>query len=189
MENLHSTVKYKGHTIKIYYDDDPQSPDEWGNDDVFLVYEHRDFCIKRPGFDPEEIFETFQKKNMFEGFHIFPVYAYIHSGVALSLGRNTYPFTCPWDTSFKGFALVKRQKGYWKREKAFEIAQSLIKEWNQCLSGEVFGYNSDCGSCWGFYGEEEIPRMIEEAKAEIDAFEKEKQAKIDALQYKIEFSF
>ena len=107
--NKRETIKYKGFKIKTYYDEDPMSPQEMGDDsEVCLVYDHRDFCVRVKGFDPDDIFETFQTKNIYQGFWIFPVYAYIHSGVALSLGRSGYPFNDRWDVSFKGFALVKR---------------------------------------------------------------------------------
>ena len=49
-----------------------------------------------------------------------------------------------------------------------------MKIYNQYVTGEVFGYMIEGGdgycddSCWGFYGTDEIPRMIEEAKSEID---------------------
>jgi hypothetical protein len=43
------------------------------------------------------------------GGRIFPVYAYIHSGIALSTSRG-YPFDCPWDSGQLGFALVSNAK-------------------------------------------------------------------------------
>lgn len=110
--NKVETIDYRGHKIEIYRDDNCDSPDRWGNDDVFLVYDHRQFYVERKGFDPAKIFETFQSKNIYNDYHIFAVFAYIHSGVALSLTRNSYPFNDRWDTSFKGFALVKKQKGW-----------------------------------------------------------------------------
>ena len=146
------------------------APNEWGNDEVFLVYDHRDFYVEEKGFNPEEIFDYLQEtgNSTYEGYWVFPVYAYIHSGVSLSLSRNTYPHTCPWDTSFRGFALVKREKGTWKEDDAYERASGLIDEWNMYLSGDVYGYNSEVGGCWGFFGREMCEQMITEAKAEID---------------------
>jgi hypothetical protein len=168
--NLIETIQYKGHEIKVCYDTNASSPDEWGNDDMFLVYDHRDFAIERDGFDPQDIFYAMgENKPLYKGYFYFPVYAYIHSGVALSLGRSEYPFNDGWDVSFRGFALIKRQKGLsYRRKKAYEIVKSLIEEWNQYLSGDVYGYTSDCGSCWDFYGEEGKQDMIKQAKDEID---------------------
>jgi hypothetical protein len=165
-DNLIESIPYKGYEIEVYYDDSDQSPDEWGDDELFLVYDHRDFCIKRKGFLPRDIFDT--EKDMYSGYYVFPVYAYIHSGVSLSLGRSRYPFNDRWDVSSTGYALVKREKGCWNRDKAYKLAELLIKEWNQYLSGDVYGYCSEIGGCSGFYGEEGKEEMIKEAKSEID---------------------
>lgn len=162
--NALETIQLAGFTGKIFQDEMAESPDIWGNEDTFIVYDHRQFTVKRKGFDPETIFEALQnKRKTFDGYWFFPVYAYIHSGVALSLGKNSYPFTCNWDTSFRGFALVKRQKGWtYTSNKAYKVAESLIEEWNQYLSGDVYGYQiegpdgNDLDSCWGFYGFEYI---------------------------------
>jgi hypothetical protein len=108
---------------------------------------------------------------------VFPVFAYIHSGVSLSLGRTTYPFSCGWDTSMKGFMLIKQQKGTYHRESARKMAEGLIETWNMYLSGDVYGYNSKYGGCWGFYGEDGKKCMIEEAKYEIDCAIARKQKK------------
>lgn len=163
--------EYKGRTIEIMYDESPMSPEEWGNEDCFLVYDHRQFSVERKGYDPTDIFAHLEetKKFFYEGYYVFPVYAYIHSGVALSLGRTSYPFTCNWDTSYRGFALVKRQKGWtYTRTKAEKVAKSIVEEWNQYLGGEVYGYDTGTDSCWGYYGDEGRKEAISQAKACID---------------------
>lgn len=175
---MKNSIEYKGHTIEIIQDEHAESPDTWGNDDCFLVYDHRQFCVERKGYDPEEIFETINrtKKLFFDGYYVFPVYAYIHSGVSLSLGKTSYPFTDPWDTSFSGFALVKQQKGWtYTRAKATKVAQSIVEEWNDYLSGNVYGYQitdpdgEETDSCWGFYGDpDENSSLMEQAKNAID---------------------
>lgn len=41
-------IDYKGFKIIIKPDDFiNDSPNDWGNDDCFLVYDHRDFCVER----------------------------------------------------------------------------------------------------------------------------------------------
>lgn len=181
--NTYQTVDYKEHKIKIYYDVDPESPNNWGNDDVFLVYDHRQFNVERKGFAPREIFERIieTKKMNYEGYHVFTVYAYIHSGVSLSLGNSGYPFNDRWDVSTTGFILVKKQKGWsWKREVAQKIAESELKTWNEYLSGDVYGFvvedgeGNETDSCWGFYGSEGRKAAITEAKSVIDYNVKEK---------------
>lgn len=193
-------IEYRGLTIKIIQDEDAQSPKDWENDDAFLVYDHRDFNVEVKGFDPTEIFEYLKesKKKMFpvltyakrplglnadskietryDYYWVFPVYAYIHSGVSLSLGRTSYPFNDRWDVSFKGFALVKRQKGWtWTEEKAHKVAGGIVEEWNDYLSGNVYGFEvldkdeNSIDSCWGFYGDPEKSGAIDDAKAYADA--------------------
>jgi len=176
MDNLIRTENYKGFDINIYYDQNSESPDTWGNTDIFLVYDHRDFYVKVPGFDPSDIFDEWkdskQGEFLYNEYFVFPVLAYIHSGVSLSLSDNGQ--TSGFDTSFKGFALVKKCE-YWPDiETAEKAAKELLNEWNQYLSGEVYGYDSEAGSCWGFYGQDGIEQMLSEAKFEIDILIKER---------------
>lgn len=155
------TETYKGLTITITADEYPHSPDDWGNTDAFIVYDHRDFSVERKGFDPETIYKHLANGGkLFDGYHVFPLYAYIHSDVALSLRRSSYPFTCQWDTSLRGFVLVKRQKGWsYTRDKATKIAQALVTEWNDYLSGNVWSFKvtdkngNTLDSCAGYYGD------------------------------------
>jgi hypothetical protein len=160
--------------IKVVQDEQPDSPDEWGNEDAFIVYDHRQFSVTRKGFDPREIFEHIErtKKYFYDGYHVFPLYAYIHSGVALSVGDHNFP-DARWDVSMTGWVLVQKTKGWtWRRAKALEVAKAITEEWNQYLSGDVYGYkvydmgdaeadeeDEDEGtmvdSCWGYYGEPE----------------------------------
>ena len=189
-------IDYKGCTINVYYSEDNMAPDEWDNDEKFLVYDHRDFCVEVKGFEPKEIFDFFQenpKKKLYNGYFVFVVYAYIHSGVSLSLGRNTYPFTCGWDTSSTGYLLVKRDKYNWTEEKAYKSAEGLLVTWNDYLSGNVYGYVTEdpeenhIDSCWGFYGDyREDSYMLDEARSSIDGYvesEQENRAKAYRLQF------
>ena len=180
METLVKTEEYKGYEIEIHWHESSESPDDWGDEEVFLVYDHRDFCVERDGFDSHDIFEAYENGDkLYDGYYYFPVYAYIHSGIALSASRSGYPFSCSWDTSFKGFALVKRAKGVaWNKDKAFERVQGLLETWNQYLSGEVYGYVANkygemIDSCWGYYGDPN-DYMIDEAKGMIDHHIQEK---------------
>lgn len=78
-----------------------------------------------------------------DGGIVVPLYMYVHSGVALSLGG----FNDPWDSGCVGFCYVTREKleeeykGY-TLEKAQECAQKCIEGdieiLNRYLSGEVY---------------------------------------------------
>jgi hypothetical protein len=169
----------RGYYAEIEEDPDPQSPDDWGNTDMFLIYDHRDFTVEREGFDAQAVFEHWHEckeamfvaldAELFDGYYVLPVFAYIHSGVALSLSKSGYPFDCPWDVSFKGFALVQKNEHVLTMEKAREMARMLVDEWNVYLSGNVYGYTlfdkkgKEVDSCWGYYGIESAKEAAAEA--------------------------
>lgn len=156
MENI---IYYKNHRIRIEQDELYDSPDDWGNEDIFLVYKHRDFTIWRVGFDPQEIFqwlllikelettvdaERLEEINSdlesypdYSKYWIFPVEAYIHSGVSLSLFNGTK--FCRWDSSVAGYILALK-KEYTTKEEAEKSAIGLIDSWNDYLSGNVYGF-------------------------------------------------
>ena len=162
--------KYK---IEVIQDDQSQSPDDRGNDDAFVVYDHRQFYVARKGFDPREIWEHLQTgKKLYNGYFIFPLYAYIHSGVVLSVGDHNFP-DARWDVSSTGYVLVKKQKYTYTREAAFKMAESITEEWNAYLCGDVWGFkitdiddDEEVENCWGFYGEE---NCMTEAENEVNA--------------------
>lgn len=123
--------------IHLDPDNNPQQPDEY-NDALFLVYNHRDFAVRNDEYNLDVIWQELNSKHIpinFEhnGYYLIPVYAYIHSGVSLSLYRGTDH----WDTSFKGFMFANK-KEFESRDKAIEAAQSLIGMWNQYLGGDVY---------------------------------------------------
>lgn len=159
-------IEYKGYTITAFQDDFCESPNDWYDEDEFIVYDHRDFEVVRDGFDPQEIYDAMEnaEEPIYKGYFVFPLYACIHSGVSLSLSRSRYPHTCPWDTSFRGFVLVKRNDSTDEQT----IAERLVKLWNDYLSGEVYGYHSEIGVGDSYWGEEGYKEMIEDAKQEID---------------------
>jgi hypothetical protein len=161
-------IKDKNQELHIFQDSNPESPDDWENDEIFLVYKHKDFTINRDGFICKEIYnylnylESIEDKNKFNykeviekweynkgvnysEYHIFTVYAHIHGGVSLSLNHNGDR----WDTSSTGFILIKKDllKGSSKNEENLteeeartNYVENLIKTWNQYLSGEVYGF-------------------------------------------------
>lgn len=164
-DNTVHTEKVGNLTIRIEYDMDPQSPDTWGDDGLFLVGYHRDFTVYRDKVVTEDQcrallsgdYEDVDKntiKELKKIYHIFPLEAYIHSGVALYLA-NECQVDRAWDVSLLGAVFVSRQE--WKtREKAEKAARGLIETWNDCLSGNVYGYvvgderGEHLDSCYGF---------------------------------------
>lgn len=158
--------------IRIFRDDFAQSPHDWENDDAFLVYEHRQFNVDVEGFKPREIFEVLKNNNIpeaerdedwiydnqYDEYKIFVVYAYIHSGVSLSLGNSDYPFNDRWDVSTTGFVVINKAEFDNNEETMQKAAESLIKDWNDYLSGNVYGWevlekNIVVDSTFGYYGD------------------------------------
>lgn len=158
--------------IKILPDTDVPSPNEDDGDDTsFLVYDHRQFYVQREGFEPRAIFDHLEKGyKTYNGYWAFVVYAYIHGGVALSVGGHNFP-DARWDVSTTGFALVKREKGVYTRELALKSAKSIVEMWNEYLSGDFYGYEiygidadgeeTFVDSCWGYYGQENCMKEAE----------------------------
>lgn len=148
----------KNHKLYISYDAFPDSPDDNGNTDIFLVYDHRQFYIKRKGYEPKDIYDYLNDvinnsieegvNNKYENYFIFPVFAYIHSGVSLSLTHQG----CRFDVSCTGYILVdkndvdfdlQRKNSKELQDKTDEeiaryYAEGLIKQWNQYLSGDIY---------------------------------------------------
>jgi hypothetical protein len=194
METPVRTINHRNFEIEIYHDSNNVNPSEDQNEDIFLVYDHKDFNIEVKGFKPIDIYRYLQIKEQlklpfvelnhyndlieelkeyseFDKYEIFTVFAYIHSGIALSLNTNNYPFNCRWDVSSSGFILVKKDI-QWNNELEV-VANSLIKEWNDCLSGNVYGFvinfdDQEIDAVWRFIGDIDKSGIIEDAKSHID---------------------
>lgn len=166
------SLTYRGMTISVVYDECPDSPATWDNPDCFLCSDYRDLEVNSESISPDECRRAIQGGKYFlNGFYIFPVCIYDHSGLALCLGEHH-----DWDYS-NGWAFVcvrRRKKWSWEKAKAAKIAQGVLDEWNLYLSGQVFcvrAVDKDgdvIDSCCGYYGEEGIKDGVAEAKSIID---------------------
>jgi len=197
MRDCIESIKFRGYKIKIYQDDNSsESPDDWGDDSLFLVGYHRDFTVDRStktsgGIPPglaqditrggkyEDGIENYEAARYCKEYHIFGLEAYIHSGVSLALSQEGSFVDREWDVSQLGLVFVSKKE--WKtREKAREAARGLIKTWNMYLSGEVYGYlientfGEESGGCWGFYGSDyKASGLIDNARGEINEAKKQ----------------
>lgn len=106
----------------------------------------------------------------------YPVYAYIHSGIALSLSRSGQ-FSDPWDSGLFGFYIVDKAKlrHEWGnkritkdvRKRIDECVESEIQRLDDYYNGNVYGvcvlerdgdswrYLDNDEVCWGLFGEDE----------------------------------
>lgn len=178
MDNIVHQKTHKGLTVKIIQDiDGTETPDQCGDDSLFLVHYHRDFQVENENITSDELAAWYRGepndnlKAIEKRWKIYPVAAYIHSGVVLSLGQGRHFPDQSWDVSHVGAVLVEKKD--WKTEKKRRAAaESLVKEWNYHLSGEVYGYvvetpeGEQLDSCWGFVGEMEY--CLKEAKENAD---------------------
>jgi hypothetical protein len=182
---------YKGYHIAIYQDMDPESPTSWGEGDVCGWSKH--FTVENKHIS-KNIFGAFMKMDGYEEysgeagevrkiFHVFPIDAYVHSGIVLSLHGEG--MRDRWDTSdFVGCVLVPKHETKGKNE-AEKIAHGIIAAWNQYLNGEVHGFvisrPSTCRHCghtsyeevektWGIYGD--TSDVLATAREAADALKK-----------------
>ena len=117
---------------------------------------------------------------------MLPISMYDHSGITLWLGSTMGHVDAQWDCSSVGFAYVEKDKAEeempqrgqlpgtdWKQW-AYKMMESEMNVYDQYVRGNVYGWYVEYGedqfedSCWGYVGDDEIPRMIEEAKDVID---------------------
>lgn len=163
------------HRIKIYYDEDGESPREWDNLGTMVCFHRRYRLGDKTDFKyPEDITE-FLRENSGKVIS-YPLYLYDHSGITISIE----PFSCPWDSGQVGYIYVEKEKVLkeFKKKKLSkklvkkieELLQSEVETYDKFIRGEVYGYEvykldkcKECDqiseefvdSCWGFYEKEE----------------------------------
>ena len=163
-------IEHKGKQIEIHYDQDAQSPRECDNLGTILYTSTR-YNLGDKQVSREEIKEIENSKGVIA----IPVYAYIHSGIAL----NTTGFSCPWDSGQCGIIYAEKSKilkeyGVKRltpavRAKVEKLFRSEIEEFGKYLAGEVYGYQikdstgEEVSACWGYIGLEYAIQAAKEA--------------------------
>lgn len=117
-------------------------------------------------------------------FLFFKVYMYDHSGIALSLSKDKYPFNDPWDAGCLGVWLCTKEEAVkygfnsdnWKKN-VEDVIRGRIEEFNAVEEGNIWGFayapvdelqeestledlrydiwGGSSTSCWGFIGDYE----------------------------------
>lgn len=192
------SIDYKGMSIKIYYDEDPDSPREWDN--LGTIYSNnRNYNLDN--HDIDELLDEdgeLNEKELSKHFIWLPVYAYEHSGITVSTGHG-YPYNDGWDSGLFGIIAVSKErvrKEYgWKKiteERRKRIEKYLdgeIEVLDMYFTGEVYGYVAEdeeenhIESCWGFFGDGGLEEAIREAKGAID-YELEERKEAEEKAYK-----
>lgn len=171
-------IEYRGLSIKLTQDEYADNPNEWGNEDCFLVsaLDRYLWVPPRGAKTTTEIHNALDELWRSGDFHHFAVDAYIHGGVALALRGSVEAHNFPdrqWDvTTGSVFVFVRKSGGWnWDEITPEEVAKSVVDEWNTYLSGDVWNVaiedadGETIETCGGYYGEE---HAIEEAKSTID---------------------
>lgn len=155
---------YKGYTIKLIHDHDPESPRDCDNVGTMVCWHPRyGLGDEQPKCSPEEYMGNLSSNDdeLRKKFIILPLYLYEHSGITMSTGS----FSCPWDSGQVGFIYCTLEKALeeWggadeeARAKATACMESEVKAYASYLEGDVVGWSVedpdgvDVESVWGYY--------------------------------------
>lgn len=163
-----------GYHLAVYQDMEPESPAAWGNENVCGWSRH--FTVENPLIN-KNIFGALIRAEGYEEysaeaeklravFNVFPIDAYVHSGVVLSLPSEG--IRDRWDTSEHVGCVIVSKYDAKSLTHAEKVARGIVTTWNQYLAGEVHGFvitkPSHCDKCgqtsndemtttWGVYGD------------------------------------
>lgn len=164
--NVVETKEYKGYTIKIVPDDDPENPvRDWDGLMGEMICWHRNYDLgnKHDFANPQDFLE-YVKDNK-EVVAYLPLFLYDHSGITMSTGA----FHCPWDSGQVGWIYATRKEvrekygndiRFTKKmvERVTEDLENTVKVYDDYITGAVYGFivenseGEEIDSCWGFYG-------------------------------------
>lgn len=166
------TTKYKGYTIQINQDADPQSPREWNNASKMVCWHRRyhlgdlkkgkpisenydepiDLLYELAGLDRDDCqdedgndwsFANLVKSIEERGTIIQPLYLYDHSGITIS----TSSFSCPWDSGQVGFVYITKETIL----EEWGGSEDAIEKARKCLENEVEVYDDYLvGNVYGY---------------------------------------
>ena len=177
------TIKKGDLTLKLYQDEDAQSPRE--NDNLgTIVYWHRRYTLGEE--DGQKVYGSpndFLKHGKEHGLIMLPVALLDHSGLRMWIGSKAS--VCDpggWDSGQVGWIYVTPEKVREEysckritkgvRETVLKNLQYEIEAMDQFLSGDVYGFviedkqGEHVDSCWGFFG---LDYAISEAKDALNA--------------------
>ena len=180
--------------FSIFQDDDAQNPrTECDHAGVMVCghgrYNLGDVQLKKSEFEGWDVLKAkIRREN--KGAIILPLRLYDHSGISIST-TTEYPYNDMWDSMMVGYIytdkeMMRKMWGEhlpraWKK-KAVEVLQSEVKEYDDYLTGNVYGFKREkkvnhescqhCGheayteyeeedSCWGFIGDIETSGILD----------------------------
>lgn len=149
--------------ITIKYDDRGFSIDDLMGDPIMqIAYSSHRYTLGTVHMDADEMQRIADDPRYWSA----PVYAYIHSGVTISMGS----FGDPWDSGQSGIVYAEKSSlaaafGHkrWNQHtaaRAARAARAIVKDLDLILRGEIYRYEitTDDGehldSCGGYVGED-----------------------------------
>lgn len=201
MATLYKTIQYRGFDINVYYDDLCESPRDFAEHMTTIWCNSRSYTADNKSIDDllHEL-DLYQFPNSFKnlcaiankkGYLAVPIYAYIHSGIALSLSK----FSDRWDSGTFGVITIPKSVLYQEynckrinkklKDKLIGYINAEVKEYEAYCNGQCFRYeiagddNDEC--CGGFYGDDfENNGLMEDAKDTINCIiESRKRESVD----------
>lgn len=170
----------EGNTLKIFTDDNPMNPRTEFDNLGHMICFHKRYNLgdktdlKSSDFTSWDDLEKHLIKKQ-KACIILPIFMFDHSGITIS----THPFNDRWDSGQIGYIYVtkediKKEYGTDKitpelREIINRVLNGEVSEYDQYLTGEVYGYQPEdpsgeiIDSCWGYFG---YPYGIEQIKSE-----------------------
>lgn len=164
----------------IVQDEMAENPREMFDHDTTIVYHSSRYVLGDVDIVPEDF-------ELPDNVWAFPVYAYIHSGTALSLSREVCAFDPQgWDSGQSGIMYISRGCVA-SEEEAYHLCKAELAEFEAYINGETYGYRVyrmpdgtdplfyDLGLCeeveavWGFYGYESAEAAANEAIEQLEA--------------------
>jgi hypothetical protein len=173
------TLYHKGCKIEISRDECNENPIKEGEVLGEFICWHKRYDLGNSDcFDNPKEAERYAKRTRSM---LFPLYMYDHSGIALSLSNEGYPFNDRWDAGQLGYILADREKILREydskiltkkiRKKVRNVIYAEVNMYNQYLNGDIYTfitydeYGEEIDSCGGNYG---MDYTIEAAKESVD---------------------
>lgn len=162
-----------GNTIKVFYDDAPDSPRDWSPMGTIGLMPNR-YVTGDETIDHETVMDILTNDLIVA----IPVFHYTHGNTTLRASESGNPFQCPWDSGLAGVVYadletVKKEFGSdddaaISKAKALLIAE--VNTFSQYLEGRVYYFvieDADgelVDSCGGIY-EDSAAKVLERVEA------------------------
>lgn len=131
MSNSINLTNGNGDYAIISLDEYPENPREFWDRDTVIVYDSDRYVLGDERVDAETY-------SLPDNVYAFPVYAYIHSGIALSISRSITALDPQgWDSGLSGYIYIPQDRVK-NIDQAYEICAADIEEFASYLSGDVY---------------------------------------------------